>query len=52
MIVRENINFERGLDPKEAMGIGKVKLINDWMGQVPGIYKQTIVTNENYKGIY
>ena len=22
MIVRENINFERGLDPKESMGIG------------------------------
>ena len=22
MIVKENINFERGLDPKEAMGIG------------------------------
>jgi len=34
MIVRENINFERGLDPREAMGIGKAKLINDWMNKV------------------
>jgi len=34
MIVRENINFERGLDPKEAIGIGKAKLIQDWLDEV------------------
>jgi len=28
ILVREYINFERGLDPKQAMGIGKVKLID------------------------
>jgi hypothetical protein len=31
MIVREHINFERGLDPKEAMGIGlNVLSYEDW----------------------
>ncbi|HPI82770.1 MAG TPA: hypothetical protein PK122_06085 [Candidatus Paceibacterota bacterium] len=51
MIVRENINFERGLDPKEAMGIGKVKLINDWMGQVITIdhSKAAPIGIKNYK---
>jgi hypothetical protein len=34
MIVRENINFERGLDPKEAIGNGKAKLIQDWLDEV------------------
>jgi len=34
MIVRENINFERGLDPKEAIGIGKAKLIQGWLDEV------------------
>jgi hypothetical protein len=32
-IIRENIqlNFERGQDPKQSMGLGKLKLIQDWM---------------------
>jgi len=30
-IVRENINFKRGLDPKIAMGIGLTELIYKWM---------------------
>ncbi len=34
MIVRENLDFERGLNPKEAMGIGKTKLIQDWLDEV------------------
>ena len=29
-LVREHINFERGLDPKEAMGIGENMIKNMW----------------------
>ena len=29
-IKRENMNFERGQDPKESMGIGKRALIKKW----------------------
>ena len=31
MIVRESLNFERGLDPKRAMGTGKEAEINQWL---------------------
>jgi len=34
-LVRENINFERGLDPKEALGIGSRKAIVDWFNSFP-----------------
>lgn len=49
--VEESQNFERGIDPKEAMGIGKVKLINDWMGQVITIdhSKAAPIGIKNYK---
>lgn len=30
-IVREHINFERGQDPKEAMGIGLKIIIKNWL---------------------
>ncbi len=30
-IIRENINFERGLDPKQSMNVGKAHLIQQWM---------------------
>lgn len=30
----ENINFERGMEPKQSMNIGKIKLIQDWMDEV------------------
>lgn len=30
MIVRENINFERGKDPKESMGIGMINKITSY----------------------
>lgn len=33
-IVRESINFERGNNPKSAMGIGRSKLIEDWIEAV------------------
>jgi hypothetical protein len=39
-IIRENINFERridferGIDPKSAMGIGKLHKIQDWMEEL------------------
>lgn len=34
-LVKENINFERGLDPKEALGIGSKKAIIDWLNSFP-----------------
>ena len=33
-IVRESINFERGGDPKAAMGIGRRLMIEDWIEAV------------------
>lgn len=33
-ILLESMNFERGLDPKESMGIGKAKLIQKWLEEV------------------
>jgi hypothetical protein len=33
-LVRENINFERGKDPKETMGLGQRTLIKKWFDSV------------------
>jgi hypothetical protein len=33
-LVREDINFKRGEDPKEAMGLGKKTLIKKWFDSV------------------
>ena len=30
-IVRENINFERGINPKSSMGIGLRSKIEEWL---------------------
>jgi hypothetical protein len=30
----ENINFERGMEPKQSMNIGKMKKIQDWMNEL------------------
>ena len=38
MIVRENINFERGINPKTSMGIGKAWNVKD----IIEIYKQLL----------
>jgi hypothetical protein len=35
-IVRENINFDRGMNPKEAMGIGLSALVEKWMKKAFG----------------
>jgi hypothetical protein len=29
--LEESVNFERGIDPKASMGLGKLKKIQDWM---------------------
>lgn len=34
-IVRENINFERGQDPKKALGIGSRERIHKWFESFP-----------------
>jgi hypothetical protein len=31
MIVKESINFERGLEPKQALNVGKLHLIQQWL---------------------
>ena len=41
-IVRENINFERGRDPKSAMGIGSRELIKEWMESMPFIIHEDL----------
>lgn len=43
-LVRENINFERGLDPKSALGIGSRRAIVDWFDSFP-----FYVSRQNYK---
>jgi len=35
--VFENIEFERGIEPKEAMGIGRRALIEKWINSVPDL---------------
>lgn len=32
--IKESINFERGIDPKHAMGLGKMKKIQEWMNEI------------------
>lgn len=34
-LVKENINFERGMDPKTSMRIGSRKKIIDWLNSFP-----------------
>ena len=34
MIVRENINFQRGLDPKKALNLGTYAKIKEWMDEL------------------
>ena len=34
MIVRENINFQRGLEPKDSLNIGKRSLIEKWLKDI------------------
>ena len=46
MVVRENINFERGIDPKKSMGIGIY---------LPGSlfkYKDNFGSRQNYPNVY
>ncbi|MDD5649179.1 MAG: hypothetical protein PHF86_01995 [Candidatus Nanoarchaeia archaeon] len=45
-IVKESINFERGLDPKESMNIGIKPKITDWL------YNYFIVTSQATKQSY
>lgn len=33
-LVRESLNFERGLDPKEAMNLGIYEKIREWMDEI------------------
>lgn len=33
-VVEENLHFERGLDPKKAMGLGTYEKIREWMDEV------------------
>jgi hypothetical protein len=43
-LVREHINFQRGLDPKSAMGIGSRALIKQWFDDL-GIPPKNYVIN-------
>jgi len=42
MIVRESISFQRGVDPKDALGIGKRYLIEQWLDKM-GILNKCII---------
>jgi len=46
-IVSEAVNFERGIDPKSAMGLGKMKKIQDWMGEI-NIKRRNYKVNPDY----
>lgn len=46
MIVRENINFERGIDPKKSMGLGIYGKIRLWMDEVGVGIKNFKVNND------
>jgi hypothetical protein len=45
-LVRESLDFERGLDPKQAMNVGKIKLIQDWLEEVNIGVKNFFVNNK------
>jgi hypothetical protein len=34
MLVRESISFQRGIDPKENLGIGKIYSIKKWLDEM------------------
>ena len=44
ILVKEHINFQRGLDPKAAMGIGPKVLIKQWFDDL-GIPPKNYVIN-------
>jgi hypothetical protein len=44
----ENINFERGMEPKQSMNIGKIKLIQDWMDEV-GVGVKNFLVNDKFE---
>jgi len=45
-LVRENINFERGMDPKKAMDLGTYAKIKAWMDEVGVGVKNFKVNND------
>jgi len=45
--IKESINFERGIDPKASMGLGKLKKIQEFMNQV-GVGVRNYKVNPDY----
>jgi len=45
MIVKESISFQRGVDPKDALGIGKRYLIEKWLDEM-GILNRCIINKD------
>jgi hypothetical protein len=57
--VYESLDFERGRDPKEAMGIGREAILNDIWGAIlsstsslSGISDRIPISYEEYQGLY
>ena len=46
-IVRESLDFERGLDPKQAMNVGKAHLIQQWMDDA-GVGVKNFKINDDF----
>jgi len=45
--IKESINFERGIDPKNSMGLGKMKKIQEFMNEV-GVGIRNYKVNPDY----
>jgi len=46
-IARERLDFERGLDPKKAMGLGTYEKIREWMDEV-GVGIRNFSVNDDF----
>lgn len=45
-LVKEHIKFERGLDPKKAMNVGLINIIEDFVQKVPRLWRGGYVKEE------
>jgi hypothetical protein len=52
MIVRENIEFQRGRDPKQTMGIGIVPKIKNSVNKIMELDNKALITDANPPNIH